>query len=287
MNHSPRSRRALLLALFATTLAARAQHIGVGTLTPGERLDVVGGNIRIKDSGRVLIFPDGTTQGTAATGVGFIQNTTSPQAGSNFSISGRGTVGGAVQAGTNLYVDAANGNSGTLANGLRFGGSSEGIGSQRTASGSSRQYGLDFYTGSANRMTLSQAGQLGIGISDPTSTLDVRTTNATARITVGTTGGGIAFGNPGHGIQRGFPTLNGDNNVGFYTTAGNLYLAANGPVTNQFVLTSGGSVGIGTPTRPSCCTWPARWLRPVPPRPHCCAWAAPATRACATPPTWT
>lgn len=41
---------------------------------------------------------------------------------------------------------------------------------------------------------------------------------------------------------------NGDNNVGFYTTAGNLYLVANGAVTNQFVLTSGGSVGIGTPT---------------------------------------
>ena len=65
MKYPPLSRRALLLALFSTAaLAARAQHIGVGTLTPEQRLDVVGGNIRIKDAGNGLIFPDGTTQTT-------------------------------------------------------------------------------------------------------------------------------------------------------------------------------------------------------------------------------
>ena len=104
--------------------------------------------------------------------------------------------------------------------------------------------------GGTTGLTVGSTGSVGIGTGTtaPAQKLDVRTTDGTARIVVGTTantGGGIAFGNTAHGIQRGFPVLNADNNVGFYTTGGNLYLSGNGPRTDQFVLGNNGYVGIG------------------------------------------
>lgn len=92
-------------------------------------------------------------------------------------------------------------------------------------------------------------GYIGIGTTIPTTTLDVR--GSSAAITVGNAAGGggaLYLGNSSHGIQRGFPTYNANNNVGLYTTDGNVYLSANGKLTNQFILTSTGRVGIGTPT---------------------------------------
>jgi hypothetical protein len=75
----------------------------------------------------------------------------------------------------NIYIDASNKNDGTLTgNTLLFGtsnGTGEGIGSKRTATGN--QYGLDFYTGSANRMSITNGGQVGIGNSNPAYQLDV------------------------------------------------------------------------------------------------------------------
>ncbi|GAB3867421.1 hypothetical protein GCM10028824_09780 [Hymenobacter segetis] len=179
MQYSPLSRRALLLALFATVpFAARAQHIGVGTLTPTERLDVVGGNLKISTAGNGLIFPDGTTQTTAASGTGtgsFILNNPASQQAGSFNLNGAGTVGGNLQAGTNLIVDAAGANTGTTANILHFGAagtiSGEGIGSKRNAGGN--QYGLDFYTTSAARLSITQAGNVGIGTSAPGQALEV------------------------------------------------------------------------------------------------------------------
>jgi hypothetical protein len=51
-----------------TTLAATSGgKVGIGTATPAEALDVTGGNLKISTTGRGLIFPDGTTQTTAAT----------------------------------------------------------------------------------------------------------------------------------------------------------------------------------------------------------------------------
>jgi hypothetical protein len=170
MKYSPLPRRALLLALFATaTGAARAQNIGVGTLTPGEKLEVVGGNVKISTAGSRLIFPDGTSQTTAANGTGTV------------------------------VVDNADSNTGTAANFLRFGssGSGEGIGSKRNAGGNA--YGLDFYTGFTNRMTVTNGGNVGIGTTAPAGGLHL------------TTGGaGIGSGSPGvvlNGAPNDYPMM--------------------------------------------------------------------------------
>ncbi len=54
------------------------------------------------------------------------------------------------------------------------------------------------------------------------------------------------FGNPGHGVKRGFPVTGANNNVGLFTTGGDVHLSSNGASTGQFVLKNSGNVGIGT-----------------------------------------
>jgi hypothetical protein len=78
----------------------------------------------------------------------------------------------------NVIIDQANYNSGSLNNGntngagLSFGsGSGEGIASKRTAGGN--QYGLDFYTSFANRMSILNNGFVGINTTNPASQLEV------------------------------------------------------------------------------------------------------------------
>lgn len=76
----------------ATVLAAvPTGNVGVGTITPRQRLEVAG---TIFSSLGGFAFPDGTTQTTAAGAATFIQNQTTQQASSNFNISGTGTIGG-------------------------------------------------------------------------------------------------------------------------------------------------------------------------------------------------
>ncbi|MFD2719557.1 hypothetical protein ACFST9_12585 [Hymenobacter monticola] len=88
-------------------------------------------------------------------------------------------------------------------------------------------------------------GQVGVGTPGPATTFDVRTDDASAAITVGKTdhtAGAMYLGNANHGIKRNYSK---GNDVGLYTTAANLYLSANGPITSQFVLTTDGNVGMG------------------------------------------
>ena len=77
-------------------------------------------------------------------------------------------------------------------------------------------------------MTLDPSGEMTIGKSDYT-------------------GGSLFLGNANHGVKRGY-TVNG-NDVGFYTTSGDLFLSTLGTTTNQFVMKqTTGNVGIGTTT---------------------------------------
>lgn len=67
----------------ATVLqTSAAGNLGIGTGTPAQKLDVTGGSIQISTAGQGLIFPDGTTQTTAARALSI--------SGQNLTLSGTG-----------------------------------------------------------------------------------------------------------------------------------------------------------------------------------------------------
>ena len=215
-NFFPRTGRVLLL--LALPFLAQAQSVGVGTTAPNASaaLDVVSSAkgallprltsaqrtaIASPATGLIVFQTDGTpgfyyNSGTATapvwqqlataagTGTGFIQNQTAVDQAASFRINGTGTVAGALQAGTELVVDGALANTGTIANTLRFGGfSGEAIGSKRNAGGN--QYGLDFYTNSANRLSITQGGNVGIGTTVPVSRFSFGSTTTGANTAAG------------------------------------------------------------------------------------------------------
>jgi hypothetical protein len=137
-----------------------------------------------------------------------------------------------------LNIDAADANDGTSANNtLHFGGTSgETIGSRRTAG--VNQFGLDFYTNDVARMSITQAGMVGIGGTNPGTKLHV-------------------FGNAGmfrlEGTDHGYMEFNvGSTRQGWlgYGFGGstNLTLASDVNGGNIILETNNGKVGIGTTT---------------------------------------
>ena len=148
----------------------------------------------------------GSATAITAFGTNFIQNTTTQQT-ANFNLSGAGTVGGLLTAGSatvagniqssaNIAVDAGNANTGTVANTLRFGpvNSGEAIGSKRTSGGN--QFGLDFYTTSTARMSITTAGNVGIGTTAPVAGLQVDMPQAPSAAGLGVILSGGTSGNP-------------------------------------------------------------------------------------------
>ncbi len=73
-----------------------------------------------------------------------------------------------------IVVDDKGTNNGSITNGIKFGTtfSGEGIGSRRVAG--TNLYGLDFYSNSINRMTITNAGKIGIGTIEPVSKFEVQ-----------------------------------------------------------------------------------------------------------------
>ncbi len=73
-----------------------------------------------------------------------------------------------------VYINTGKQNHGTICYGLRFGGgcSGQGIGSNRNKC-DPNPCGLDFYTGSTKRVSITNSGNVGIGTSAPSSALDV------------------------------------------------------------------------------------------------------------------
>jgi hypothetical protein len=170
--------------------------VGIGGVPQDAMLDVEG-NVRINDNDLFLrgitnrgtglgyygglktfagLAPDGPVV-YGATG-GILGTTTGGNAASlywNSQQVGIGTTAPQERLGVagGVIIDQTDRNDGTIANGLRFGNSSgEGISSKRTATGN--QWGLDLYTGSSARMSISYSGLVGIGTTTPSEILDVQ-----------------------------------------------------------------------------------------------------------------
>ncbi|MGI4875558.1 MAG: tail fiber domain-containing protein [Janthinobacterium lividum] len=256
----------------AVLTAQAAGNVGVGTASPTQALEVAG---QVFSNSGGFRFPDNTLQTTAATttaattasngltktgnnialGGTLTGATTIAQAGNNFSLTG-GNVGIGISGPTQALEVAGQvfSNTGgfrfpdntvqttaaattTAGNGLTKTGSNVTLGGTLSGATTIAQGG--------NAFSLT-GGNVGIGTSSPATTLDVRTTDGSAALTVGSTGntdGALYLGNPSHGLKRNYSA---GNDVGLYTTAANLYLSANGTSTSQFVLLNNGNVGIGT-----------------------------------------
>ncbi len=120
-----------------------------------------------------------------------------------------------------VNVDQLGLNNGDINYALRFGiASGEGIGSKRTAGGN--QYGLDFYTSFANRMSIANNGFVGIGTASPSQQLEV---NGEYLVVDGFGGVRCYLGDDGYGndVQIGSLT-SGVTAVACYNAADNAYM---------------------------------------------------------------
>jgi len=151
-----------------------------GELVPGINLAGSGGNLGIlRIRNKIEMFPNDA--GTTAASV----DVRSATGAVNIFLDG---AAGNIDANGAIRVDGANTNTGTTGGGvLRFGGGGSGevIASKRSAGGN--QYGIDFYAGHNARMSITNAGDVGIGTTLPTAKLDVqgRTKTKSLEITGG------------------------------------------------------------------------------------------------------
>ena len=162
-------------------------------------------SLRLNANGS-LTFHDGASSAerfriTAGGNVGI--GTLSPQ--QNLSVNGA------------LNVDQAGLSNGALNPGITFGSmSGEGISSKRSAGGTG--FGLDFYTSSINRISISNSGNVGIGTPSPGFKLDVADR---MRVRQGGSGGaGIWFFQTTPNNDRAFVGMQNDTRVGLFGNSG-------------------------------------------------------------------
>ena len=123
----------------ASALYESGANVGIGNHNPASPLDVAG----------LANFRDG------------------------LSVNGNVTAsGGAVNVSGIFNADIGNANNGSLTPGIQFGNpTGEGMASKRTAGGN--QYGLDFYTDFTPRLSVTNAGSVGVGTESPAALLEV------------------------------------------------------------------------------------------------------------------
>jgi FG-GAP repeat len=200
----------LLFSMVYITVTAFSQNVGIGTAAPEGLLHVKGSSwtkaVLENNAGEARGYIGTDNNGTITIGTNAYWNGTAwvyPNTGSSmyllmhrlnnryeFRVRPDGgsqatamtiDTGSNVIIGGNLVIDQKNGNTGSIGNTIRFGNfSGEGIGSKRNSG--TGQYGLDFYTNSINRMTVTNNGNVGIGSLTPVERLGVN-----GAINIGTT----------------------------------------------------------------------------------------------------
>lgn len=147
-----------------------AQRVGIGSIqfTPTNTLDVRGA----------------TAIGTNYAGIATAAPTNGLLVESNVGIGTTNPSSSMLTVQNGITLDNANSHGSSLgSNCLRFGnGSGEAIACSRSSA--TNQYGLDFYTSSTNRMSITNGGFVGIGTSTPLAGLEINT-NTTAAATNG------------------------------------------------------------------------------------------------------
>jgi hypothetical protein len=222
----PAEGRLFVQATLTSAGVPSPRNVGIGSLTPRSALGIRGQGpweevLSFEDSsGNTKWHVNHNPKGATPSGVPFTR-------GLNFCETGVGDFrlflqsGGNVGVGTpapqqnlsvngGLNIDQANLNGGVINPGLTFGSTSgEGIASRR--SGGGNQFGLDFYTEFAVRMSITQAGRVGLGVTLPDSQLQLSggvwdLTNAEGDFKIGNPAMrlkiGVALGGAGAGDAR-------------------------------------------------------------------------------------
>jgi hypothetical protein len=170
-----------------------AGRVGIGTTTPTSILDIEGAGttVRMRNNGDPGYLNLWDTSGgyffgfanTSASAWGTVPANSTR---SYFVVQNGGQVGSTVDTGAavsyrnllddgtgNAIFDVIGANTGAIASSVRFGasGSGEGIGSKRNAGGN--QNGLDFYTASTPRVSITNSGSVGIGTTAPGALLEL------------------------------------------------------------------------------------------------------------------
>ncbi len=215
-------------------------NIGIGTTTPGAKLDVAG-TIRATGAGGYGFSSGDADGGIFSPADGTITFNTDATEKMRIASSGWVGIGTTSRTTGTSFLDV---NGGIHATNFSFRSPGDADGGLFSAGDGL----LGLRTNGVERLRINASGLVGVGTTGPAFALEVRN-DTTPEIAVGKldgTGGALYFGNNAHGVRRNFGGT--ANDIGFYTTDGKIHLSAAGASAGQFVLTPGGDVGIGTAT---------------------------------------